>query len=402
MRIQHGISQQMRIFTIGKFLVILAILFVLPCGAMAQTDATGSAGTQAPSYTQVTVSSVTLDPGTFATGDIGTINVEVTNTGTQSVTLHRATMYDPSIQLLTTSTYDSIGALGAGNKMNFQFTVKADVPEGIYYPVFSLEFQDVGSLRYPVKLEVKDAPVVLSVQDKPDTFVQGQKSVVTLSLSNLRTNTVKNVLIHPSGPGVDIIPQDIVIDHLDPGQTVNLNFNLTPSGPTTVDFVASYLNGPNTHNVTLSLPIVFNTDKTQADPVISNIVSAQESGYIKITGDVTNSGLQNANSVTVTAGAPAIPVDPYKIYAVGLLKPDDFSSFEITVSADSPDQVPVIVSFKDQDGNVYSRSIVADISQVRNPKSANTGSFIPWAIVGIIAVAVGLVIGYQYWKTRKH
>ena len=122
---------------------------------------------------------------------------------------------DPDIELLTTSTYDSVGALGAGNKMNFQFTVKADVTEGIYYPVFSLEFQDVGSLRYPVKLEVRDSPVVLSVQDKPDTFVPGQKSVVTLSLSNLRTNTVKNILIHPSGKNIVIIPQDIVIDHLD-------------------------------------------------------------------------------------------------------------------------------------------------------------------------------------------
>jgi hypothetical protein len=381
------------------FLIIVALLFLLPSWAMAQTDLTG---TQAPSYTQVTVTGVTLDPGTFAKGDVGTINIEVTNTGTQSVTIHRATMYDPDIQLVTTSTYDSVGALGAGNKMNFQFTVKADVPEGIYYPVFSLEFQDIGFLRYPVKMEVNDAPVVLSVQDKPDTFVQGQKGVVVLSLSNLRTNTVKNILIHPSGQNVEIIPQDTVIDSLNPGQTANLNFNLTPSAPTTVSFVARYLNGPNTHNVTLTLPIVFTVNKMRADPVISNIVLAQEPGDIKITGDITNSGLENANSVTVTAGAPAIPVDPYKVYAVGLLKPDDFSSFEITVSSDSPDMVPVIASFKDQDGNVYIRTITADISQVKQPKSANAGSIVPWVIVGILAICVGLAIGYQYWKTRKH
>jgi hypothetical protein len=380
------------------FLIGIALMVILPSAVLAQTDLT----TPAPSYTQVTVTGVTLDPGTFAPGDIGTINVEVTNTGTQSVTVHRATMYDPDISLLTTSTYDSVGALGAGNKMNFQFTVKADVPEGIYYPVFSLEFQDVGSLRYPVKMEVNNAPVVLSVQNKPDTYVQGQKSVVALSLGNLRTDTVKNILIHPSGQNVDIIPQDTVIDHLDPGQTSNLNFNLTPSAPTTVTFEARYLNGPNTHNVTLTLPVVFAVDKTQADPVISNIVLASEPGDIKITGDITNSGLQNANSVTVTAGPPAIPIDPFKIYAVGLLKPDDFSSFEITVSSDSPDMVPVIASFKDQDGNVYTRTITADISQVKNPKSSNTGSIVPWVIVGVLAICVGLVIGYQYWKTRKH
>ncbi|HTY15369.1 MAG TPA: hypothetical protein VMC42_06650 [Methanoregulaceae archaeon] len=381
------------------FFTGIALMFIMPGWVAAQTDLSG---TQPPSYTQVTVTGVTLDPGTFETGDIGTINIEVTNTGTQSVTIHRATMYDPDIQLLTTSTYDSVGAIGAGNKMNFQFTVKADVPEGIYYPVFSLEFQDVGSLRYPVKMEVNDAPVVLSVQDKPDTFVKGQKSVVTLSLSNLRTDTVKNILIHPSGQNVEIIPQDTVIDHLDPGQTANLNFNLTPSVPTAVTFAARYLNGPNTHKVNLTLPILFSLDKTQADPVISNIVVASDAGAIKITGDITNSGLQNANSVTVTTGAPAVPVDPYKIYAVGLLKPDDFSSFEITVSSDSPDSVPVVASFKDQDGNIYNRTIFADVSSVKNPKSSNTGSLIPWVIVGVLAVCVGLVIGYQYWKTRKH
>jgi hypothetical protein len=381
------------------FLAGIAMMLIMPGWVTAQTDLNG---TQPPSYTQVTVTGVTLDPGTFETSDIGTINIEVTNTGTQSVTVHRATMYDPDIELLTTSTYDSVGAIGAGNKMNFLFTVRADVPEGIYYPVFSLEFQDVGSLRYPVKMEVNDAPVVLSVQDKPDTFVQGQKSVVALSLSNLRTDTVKNILIHPSGQNVEIIPQDKVIDHLDPGQTANLYFNLTPSAPTAVTFAARYLNGPNTHTVNLTLPIVFAVDKTQADPVISNIVVASDAGDVKITGDITNSGLQNANSVTVTTGAPAVPADPYKIYAVGLLKPDDFSSFEITVSSDSPDSVPVVASYKDQDGNVYNRTIIADISSVKNPKSSNTGSVVPWVIVGVLAICVGLVIGYQYWKTRKH
>ena len=149
------------------------------------------------------------------------------------------------------------------------------------------------------------------------------------------------------------------------------------------------------------LPIQFNNDKTQADPVISNIVSASDGGDIRITGDVTNSGLQDAKSVTVAAGNPAIPVDPFKVYAVGLLKPDDFSSFELTVSPDSPDKVPIIVSYKDQDGNVYTRSIAADISLAKTPKGNGTTSYVPWIVVGIIAIVVALVIGYQYMRRRK-
>jgi hypothetical protein len=192
-----------------------------------------------------------------------------------------------------------------------------------------------------------------------------------------------------------------VINTLNPGQTVNLPFNITPTTPTDIEFTAVYLNGPNTHQVGLILPVRFNNDKTQADPVISNIVSTPDGGNVRITGDVTNSGLQDAKSVTVTAGTPAIPVDPFKVYAVGLLKPDDFSSFELTVSPDSPDTVPIIVSYKDQDGNVYTRSIGADISLARTPKGNSTTSYVPWVVVGIIAIVVGLVIGYQYMRKRK-
>jgi hypothetical protein len=285
--------------------------------------------------------------------------------------------------------------------MYFTFTVKADAPEGIYYPVFSIEFQNVGSLRYPVKLEVSNSPVVLSIKDKPDAFVPGKKSDVVLSISNLRTNTIKNVIVSTQASDIDIIPQNFVFGKLEPGQTMPLIFNITPQSPTSIIFDANYLNGPNTHHADLTLPVRFSNDKTQADPVISNIVSAADGGHIRITGDVTNSGLQDAKSVSVAAGSPAVPVDPYKIYAVGLLKPDDFSSFELTISTESPNEVPIIVSYKDQDGNIYTRTVTADTSLARTPKGSNSGSMVPWIIVGIIAVAVGLVIGYQYLKSRK-
>jgi hypothetical protein len=408
-KVQGSLLRERR--SLLKISITLIIISAMAFTALAaSTDTSGSTTTSgsvtttslSPAYTQVTVSDVTLDPGTFATGDVGTITVIVQNTGAQSVTIRRATLYDSDIALVSTTTYDSVGSIGAGNKMPFTFTVKADVPEGIYYPVFSLEFQDTGFLRYPVKLEVKNSPVVLSVTDKPDTFVSGKKSVVTLSLSNLRTNAIKNVIVSPNVSDIEIIPQNIVINTLDPGQTVKLPFSITPKSPTDIDFEAVYLNGPNTHQVGLILPVKFNNDKTQADPVISNIVSAADGNHIRITGDVTNSGLQDAKSVTVTAGSPGIPVDPFKVYAVGLLKPDDFSNFELTVSSESPDQIPVIVSYKDQDGNVYSRSIAADISLARTPKSNGSMSNAPWIIVGIIAVIVVLAIGYQYNRTRKY
>ncbi|MDD1719529.1 MAG: hypothetical protein LUQ25_05680, partial [Methanoregulaceae archaeon] len=216
----------------GILFSLVLIAAIAGVATAATTDTVGASVTPAaPAYTQVTVDSVALDPGTFTTGDIGTIMVTVKNTGTQSVTIRRATLIDPDIRLVSLTTYDSVGAIGAGNSRIFTFTVNADVPEGIYYPVFSAEFQDTGFLRYPVKLEVKNSPVVLSITDKPDTFVQGKKSVVVLSLSNLRTNSIKNIIVSPNVTDIEVIPQNIVINTLEPGDTVYLPFNITPEYP---------------------------------------------------------------------------------------------------------------------------------------------------------------------------
>ena len=165
----ESISHERR--SLINIIITLIVISSMAFTAMAASvDTSGSAATSgsttttlSPAYTQVTVSDVTLDPGTFATGDEGTITVTVQNTGTQSVTIRRATLYDggyhPAYPIPPMTVSDR---LEREIKMPFTFTVRADVPEGIYYPVFSLEFQDTGFLRYPVKLEVKNSPVVLS------------------------------------------------------------------------------------------------------------------------------------------------------------------------------------------------------------------------------------------------
>jgi hypothetical protein len=369
---------------------------------------------------QITVTNVTVDPGVFYSGDIGTITVEVANTGTESVSVHRATMYDNDIQLLSTSTYDSVGSIGAGNSHKFTFTVQADVPEGIYYPVFSLDLQPTGYLRYPVTVQVKDSPVILAIQDKPDTFVPGKKSIVTLSVNNMRTDTIKNIIVTPAGTDADIIPTSAVIGSLGPGMSDNIQFSITPQTPATLEFNASFLNGINVHHTAISIPIAFNPDKTRADPVINNIVVTPEGSGYKATGDITNAGLQNANSVTLTVDSPAKPVDPYKEYAVGLLKPDDFSSFELTFSAAGATQVPLIIHWKDENGNLYADTTMIDLRSTgtgsSNGSSASSrggggGLFGPrqgssftfpwlWLIGGAAVVIAGFVIWRKYRKRR--
>ena len=72
-----------------------------------------------------------------------------------------------------------------------------------------------------------------------------------------------------------------------------------------------------------------------------------------IGGDVTNAGLKDAKSVTVTVGEPARAVDPDPIYVIGALEPDDFSSFEITCMAPGLPKIPLVVSYRDEEGKTF-------------------------------------------------
>ena len=68
----------------------------------------------------------------------------------------------------------------------------------------------------------------------------------------------------------------------------------------------------------------------------------------------------------VTSLSPAVPQDPFKAYVVGALKPDDFGSFEITFAANSTSSIPIQLSYKDTDGNVYNSIQDVKISVRRN------------------------------------
>src|SRR5690606_32295119 len=163
---------------------------------------------------QVTVSSVDLNPGVFFEGDTGIVMVEIINNGLESVAIRRATMYDADISVLSSS-YDTTTTVGAGNRMQFTFTIKADVPPGIYYPSFSLDFRDAGYLRYPVQVRVENDPIEISVLHKPDTYSAGRKEQIDIMVGNPRDNAVGSVIVHFRGTSLDPAPSSYFIGTLD-------------------------------------------------------------------------------------------------------------------------------------------------------------------------------------------
>jgi hypothetical protein len=337
---------------------------------------------------KVYVSGITYDPAVFFPGDKGTLSVDITNGNTDTgISINHAMLSSDAIKT-TSRPYDSSTSIGPGQKQSFIFSVIADGLDGTYYPTFSLSFRDADSLFYRAMIKIDDTPLVLTILDKPDTFSEGKKKTIYAQVANPRENTVKNVILDVSGTGVTTTPSRVFVGEIASGAKIPVNFTVTADQPTTLHLLLNYDNGNNPHTVNMELPITFGVDKKQADPVISNVQIKSDTGIYHITGDVNNAGLETANTVMVTALSPAVPQDPYKTYVVGALKPDDFGSFEVTFTATDAETIPLQLSYKDTDGNVYNSVQDVKISASSATASKNTGLPLIPIIAAIVILAV--------------
>jgi hypothetical protein len=379
----------------GIFLLLIVTMgvLVLPAGAYATPESIVASG-------NVYVSSVTIDPAVFITGDEGTATFYVTNgNANQSIVVNHATFGDKDIRL-TSGSYDSSANIGPLQTRPFVFSIASDAFEGTYYPTFSLSFRDADSLYYRTQVQVDNTPLVLTILDKPDTFTQNKKDSITAQIANPRNNDVKNVILEVSGDGVTASPSKLYLGALASGTNTNTTFSITPGTESPVKITVNYDNGDSHHAVFLDLPMSFAPDKKKASPQMNNIQVKLENSIYHVTGDVTNAGLATANAVSVTSLSPATAEDPYKNYIVGVLKPDDFGSFEVTFKADGATSVPVQVSYKDADGNVISSRQDVALTVTDTAQQQNSSSLLPViVIVLIIALASG---GYLYLRRRKN
>jgi hypothetical protein len=349
----------------------------------------------------VTVTSSSLDPSVLMKGDTGTLTVTIKNNGADPVVIRSARLYNDGV-VATSDPYPAVGELGAGNNKTFTFTVRADGGEGTFYPKFVVDFRDGGTLRYQVPVLVENTPLSASVIGKPDAFAQGRKADITILVGNPRPNAASGVQVVPQGTGFTVTPTGGFIGALAPDGSSTVRFNLTPTAETDVAFQVIWRNGINTHTADLTLPITFSEDKRQADPVVTNVEVTPIAGGYRIVGDVMNAGLESARSVLVTTGAPAAPTDPFRVYVVGTLDPDDISSFEVTFRADGgAKEIPVVVEYRDDDGNRYTATTMVEVGGVAaTPLEESDGGIPPLGVVVIMLAAVG-VFGSIYYSWRR-
>jgi len=381
--------------------LISLLCLVLLAGAIVGVVAGYSTPESIVAADKVYVSGATYDPAVFFPGDKGTLMIEITNGNTATgIVVNHAMLSSDTIKS-TSRPYDSSSSIGPAQKESFVFSVTADGLDGTYYPTFSISFRDADSLFYRAMVKIDDTPVVLTILEEPDTFSQGKKKTIYAQVANPRENTVKNVILDVSGPGITTTPSRVFVGNVASGAKVPVNFTVTADQPTTLHLVLNYDNGDNPHTVNMELPITFGVDKKQANPVISNVQVKSDAGTYHITGDVNNAGLETANTVMVTALAPAVPQDPYKTYVVGALKPDDFGSFEVTFSAANAESIPLRLSYKDADGNVYTSLQDVKISSAGASSTANTGPPVIPIIAAIVILAVFIGGWIIYLKKFK-
>ncbi|MHB8053518.1 MAG: COG1361 family protein, partial [Methanoregula sp.] len=245
----------------------------------------------------------------------------------------------------------------------------------------------------------------LTVLDKPDAFTQGAKKTIYMQVANPRNYNVRNVALEVTGDSISPAPEKMFIGDLAAGAKAPVIFTITPEKATTALITLTYDNGDNPHKVTMEIPVAFGVDKKQANPVMSNVqVKTDDAGIYHVTGDVNNAGLETANTVMVTSLAPAVPQDPYKTYVVGALKPDDFGSFEVTFTAGPGNtSIPIQLSYKDADGNIY--NTVQDVQISSSGLSTSTETNGSSSNMLPIAAAVILVLifvgGWILYLRRK-
>jgi hypothetical protein len=356
----------------SKFLLIAVCTILLVCGSICAIVSAGDTTSETAAGAQIAITNVTVDPAIFMQNDQGSLVVRVTNSGTSTVTIDRVELLSEDLNVINYQTYDKVGILGTGNSLSFTFLLEADGKDGTFFPIFYVDFTNAGSMRYPIPVKVDDTPLMVAMINSPDIFSAGEEDQVTLSVSNPRDNEVNSVSIVPGGQGITTSQSALFIGSLKPDEQKQVTFGITAEQSTDLVFTISYRNGPNQHSEMLTIPIKIGDRKVAAELVINDIEVTGGGSSMTISGDVTNAGLKDAKSVTVTVGEPAKPVDPNPIYVIGALEPDDFSSFEITCMAQGVSKIPVVVSYRDEDGKTYQNTFEVSARSAGN--STATGS----------------------------
>lgn len=375
-----------------KFLLVTAVLAMVFVSA-------GSAAVTEPSCDV----SLTLTPSTLMPGETGQLVVVLTNTGDTPLTIYKVAITDSwDVVSVTHPALKTLGSIGVGKSMTLTFPITANEKEGTFYPSLSVELSNNIQntfIKYPFAVTVDSKSVSLSVVERPEYFEPDTTQVVGLSIGNLRSNQIDSVTVTASGEGVSCEEGMVFAGTLTPGSSKDVFLTVITSDKTEeISLDVSYKNGANWHTESLIIPVEGGELKTGAELFINNVEVTTAVGYTTITGDVNNAGLSTAKGLVVTLeGAEA--VQPYPVFVIGSLDSDGLSEFELTFKEPESDNISLVFTYKDENGNTYVQKETAALST--SSSTANSTSGGNPILAGIAVVLLILIVGgavFLVWK----
>lgn len=421
----------------GLFSILLFLLLAATVSAATSastSDSTSSSLTDAAAL--VTVSSVTMDPEVFYPFEEGTITVTLTNSGTSSVGLSDPDILSEKVHVMNENAWNTMSYIGAGSTLSYSFRIRADPPEGTNYALFSVATLGGGTIHIPLIIKVDSTEIKAVISETPDAFTPSAEESVNLTIINPRAGEIKNIQIIPVGKGIAVTPSTKYLSSLNARSSVDLSFSVTAEEESDLTFQVIYDNGDTEHTASVVLPIRFGTDKSAAVPTVNNVALTSQGFSYDVTGDITNTGISDANGLVVTVGSPAKGTGTYPEYAVGSLAADDSSSFEVTFTCSDLSSVPLVISWKDNEGDDYRVTKVLDLRTLQGSSgilSGNSSSSVSGssgmmsqggppgmgsrsgstslfsgsrgngisAFYPLIAGAILIIVGIVLWKKRK-
>ncbi len=337
-------------------------LMLLMVSAVQVVSADGAA--QKNDLESVYISSVVMDPEVLYPNEEGTVSVTVSNAGNASIGVSNPDIVSDDIHVTRKDTWQTMSYLASGSTITYDFVVSGEKPDGdgSYFAMFTVQTVNGAAVHYPFTIRIDSDDLMASISKKPDAFPLSAEKTVNLTIINPRDGAIDNIVVTSSSDGVEISPSQKYVGTLDAQSSVDVPFTVTAHEATNLTFHVSYQSGENEHSMEVILPITIGNDKTAAVPTLNNLALTSQGTSYDLSGDLTNTGISDANGLVVTVGSPAKGTGTYPEYAIGSLASDDSSSFEVTFTCTDLKSVPLVIHWKDSSGNDYSVTRTLDLT----------------------------------------
>jgi hypothetical protein len=360
------------IFSIILLLLMISVIPVVSAATDSSTTSTTTSTTSTSSLLYVT--SVEMDPAVLYPYEQGTISITLGNSGTTSIGLTNPNIFSDTVDVVDKDSWKTMSYIASGSTITYSFLISAEPPEGSHFAIFSVETKDGYLFHYPLLITVDSTDIMAGISDAPNVYPLAIEKTVNLSIINPRDGVIDNIHVTASGSGVTISPSEKYVSSLAAQSSVDVPFTVTPSESTNLTFHISYQSGDIDHSTDVFLPINIGNDKTAAVPVVNNIALTDKGSYYDVTGDITNTGITAAKGLTVTVGSPARATGTYAEYAIGSLASDDAGSFEVTFTTTDLSSVPLVMLWKDAEGNDYSVTKTLNLGAASGSDSNSSAS----------------------------